>query len=187
MTKYLKILQNSDIFPENKIKKPKKYQKRQTVKAIVINNKKEVALATNAVHHFFILPGGGAESSNLESERKRECRKKINKEIQITSIVGKTKEFRDRDAKEYIITCFLAKTVKYVKEDNRTEKEIKNDLRVVWVNKKKLKSILKTQNKKVISGKVTFYNTAFNIVRDKIFINEWLKTQIAPKALSVKK
>ena len=187
MTKYLKILKNSNIFPENNIKKPKKYEERQAVKAIVVNKKGEVALITNPIHNLYSLPWGGAESKNLKKEIIRKCLEEINQKIRIVGIVGKTKELRDRDAKEYITTCFLAKAVKYIKKDNRTEKEIKNDLRVVWVNKKKLKSILKTQNKKVISGKVTFYNTAFNIVRDKIFINEWLKTQIAPKALSVKK
>jgi hypothetical protein len=66
MTKYLKILQSSDVFSKNKIRKPKKYEKRETVKAIVVNKKGEVALVTNPIHNLYILPGGGTESNDLK-------------------------------------------------------------------------------------------------------------------------
>lgn len=176
MTKYLKILRNSDIFPKIELPKPKKYEKRYTVKAIVLNNKGQVALVTNPIHKFLILPGGGAESANLKKEITRECREEIQQEIEIIKTIGVIKEFRDRDAREYITTCFAAKAVRKVGADLRTNEEIKNGLRVVWVSKKKLKDVFEKQNKKVEAGKVNFYNIAFNIVRDRIFINEWLKT-----------
>jgi ADP-ribose pyrophosphatase YjhB (NUDIX family) len=175
MKKYLKVLYHFDVFPNSKIKKPKKYQKRQTVRAIVLNKKGEVALVTNAIHNLFSLPGGGAEGNNLEMEIVRECLEEINQEVEIAGVIGKTKEFRDRDAKEYTTTCFLATAIKKVKKDFRTNEEIKNGLKVVWVNKKKLLNIFKAQNKKVDAGKINFYNTAFNIVRDGIFINKWLE------------
>ncbi|MFA6258047.1 MAG: NUDIX domain-containing protein [Candidatus Paceibacterota bacterium] len=173
MTKYLKILYNSDIFPKSEIKKPKKYEKRETVKAIVLNRKGEIALVTNPIHNLFSLPGGGAESVNLEIEIIRECLEETNQEVKIIGMVGKTKEFRDKYKKEFTTTCFVAKAVKKFKKDSRTEEEIKNGLRVVWVNKKKLINIFNTQNKKVKAGKINFYNTAFNIVRDGIFIKEY--------------
>lgn len=175
MTKYLKILHNSDIFPNSKIKKPKKYEKRETVKAIVLNKKGEIALVTNPIHNLFLLPGGGAESTNLELEIIRECLEEINQQVEVLGMVGKTKEFRDRDAKEYTTTCFVVKAVKKIKKDTRTKEEIKNGLSVVWVNKKKLINIFNMQNKKVSTGKVNFYNTAFNIIRDGIFIGKWLE------------
>jgi len=175
MKKYLKILKHSDIFPNNKIKKPKKYTDRQTVKAIILNKKDEIALVTNPVHKQYLLPGGGIESKNLRKEIIRECLEEINQEVEIVKIVGRTKEFRDRDAKIYTTTCFVAKAIKKVKKDTRTKDEIKNGLSAVWVNKKKLKKILSNQNKKVKNGKINFYNIAFNIVRDGIFVNEWMK------------
>jgi len=175
MTKYLKILKNSDIFPKSKIKKPEKYKERQTVKAIVQNKKEQVALVTNYIHNLYTLPGGKAEKVNLKLEMMRECLEEINHEVKILRTIGKIKEFRDRDEKIYITTCFVAKTIKKVRGDFRTEKEIENSLSVIWVSKKKLKNIFETQNKKVAAGKINFYNTAFNIVRDKIFIDEWLK------------
>lgn len=175
MAQYLKILRDSDIFSKKETKKDIKYIDRQTVKAIVVNKKGGVALVTNAIHHLYLLPGGGAESNNLEIEIIRECLEEINQEIEVSSIVGKTQEFRGRDAKKYITTCFFARAIKKVKKDSRTEKEIENGLKVVWVNKKRLKSIFDTQETRVTSGKVSFYNAAFNIIRDKIFVDKWLK------------
>lgn len=173
MTQYLKILKDSDVFPSNKIEQPKEYTERQTVKAIVFNEKGEIALVTNPVHNMYLLPGGGAESNNLESEMVRECREEINQEVEITGIVGKIKEFRDKDAKEYITTCFTAKAIRQVEDDARTEDEIKNGLNVVWVDKEKVMNIFEMQYKKVSNGEVNFYNTAFNIVRDFEFLKEY--------------
>ena len=175
MKKYIKILKHEDIFPNNKIKKPKKFTDRQTVKAIILNKKDEVALVTNPIHKQYLLPGGGVESKNLKKEIRRECLEEINQEVEIVRIIGKTKEYRDRDAKTYTTTCFFGQAIKKSKKDMRTENERKNGLRVVWVGKEKLKKIFSNQNKNLKNGKINFYNIAFNTVRDEIFINEWLK------------
>jgi len=174
MSKYLMILKDADVFPKNKIKTPEKYTERQTVRAIVLNKKGEIALVTNPIHNLYTLPGGGAESNDLELEIARECIEEINQEIKIVGALGKIKEFRNRDAKEYTTTCFVATTVKYARKDTRTDDEIKNGLNVVWVNKKKLAAIFSTQNGDVRAGKINFYNTAFNIIRDSKFLEKYL-------------
>src|SRR3989344_5228926 len=157
MKKYLKILKHSDIFSENKIKKPKKFTDRQTVKAIILNKKDEVALVTNPIHKQYLLPGGGVESKNLKKEIIRECLEEINQEVEIQKEIGRTKEFRDRDAKTYTTICFFGNAIKKSRKDMRTKSEIENGLRVVWVNKEKLKKIFRDQNKKVKQGKINFY------------------------------
>lgn len=174
MNKYLMILKDVDVFPISKIKTPKKYKERQTVRAIVLNKKGEIALVTNPIHNLYTLPGGGAESQNLELEIARECVEEINQEIKIIGTVGRIKEFRNREAKEYITTCFVATAVKYIKKDTRTDDEIKNGLSVIWVDEKQLVTIFDTQNKKIKAGEINFYNTAFNIIRDSRFLNEYL-------------
>jgi len=181
MTKYLKILHNSDIFPKSKIKKPKKYEKRETVKGIVLNKEGEIAIVTNPIHNLYLLPGGGAESKNLELEIERECLEEINYKVKIIGMIGKTKEFRDRDAKEYTTTCFVAKAEKKLTKDTRTKSEIENELKMVWVNKKKLKNIFEIQYKKVKAGKIKFYNTAFNIFRDSEFLKKYLNDLVKNK------
>lgn len=175
MIKHLKTIHSSDVFPKSEIAKPEKYADRKTVKAIVLNANKEIALVTNPVHNLYSFPGGGAESDNLEQEIIRECLEEINQEVKITGIIGVIEEFRDRDAKRYINTCFVATAVREVKNDTRTEDEAKNGLNVVWVNQEKLKNIFEEQNKKVRSGEVSFYNTAFNIIRDNEFLKEYLR------------
>lgn len=174
MTKYLKIILSSDVFPKSEIEKPSKYTERQTVKAIVLNTKNEIALVTNSVHNLYSLPGGGAESGDLETEIIRECLEEINQEVKIIGTVGVIQEFRDRDAKEYINTCFEAMALGMVDGDMRTEDEIKNGLRVEWVSKNKAEGIFKEQSKKVKDGEISFYNTAFNILRDQEFLREYL-------------
>lgn len=173
MTNYLKRIQSSEVFPNSEIEKPAKYTRRQTVKAIVINDKKEIALVTNSVHNLYSLPGGGAEGSDLEAEIIRECIEEINQKIEITGIVGVIQEFRDRDAKEYITTCYSALVTGTVEGDMRTEDEIKNGLRVEWVSKERVKNIFKKQSKKVKEEEISFYNTAFNILRDQEFLTEY--------------
>lgn len=173
MTNYLKIIQSPDVFPNSEIEKPEKYTQRQTVKAIVLNDKSEIALVTNSVHNLYSLPGGGADSDDLESEIIRECIEEINRNVEITGIVGVTQEFRDRDKKEYITTCYSAFATGNVEEDMRTEDEIKNGLRVEWMSKESVRDIFREQSRKVKEGEISFYNTAFNILRDQEFLIEY--------------
>jgi hypothetical protein len=105
---------------------------------------------------------------------KRECAEEIGQKIEITGYLGAIHEFRDRDAKEYQTTCFTAKALTKIKKDLRTKEEVANGLKVVWVDQKKIKRIFSLQEKKIACGKINFYNTAFNIIRDGIFINKWL-------------
>ena len=175
MDQYLKIIRHQDVFPDRKTETPKKYKERQTVRAIVFNNKGEIALVTNAIHHLYTLPGGGADSDDLEKEIIRECEEEMNQRVEVMGIIGKTKEFRNRDAKEYTTTCFLVKVVGEVDNDTRTEDEKKNGLRVEWVEKERLKKIFEDQNKQIDEGKINFYNTAFNIRRDTEFLKEYFK------------
>jgi ADP-ribose pyrophosphatase YjhB (NUDIX family) len=138
------------------------------------NKKQEIALVTNKIHKLFTLPGGGVEGKDMEDEIKRECAEEIGQKIEITGYLGAIHEFRDRDAKEYQTTCFTAKALTKIKKDLRTKEEVANGLKVVWVDQKKIKRIFSLQEKKIACGKINFYNTAFNIIRDGIFINKWL-------------
>lgn len=169
--KYLKTLKDSDIFRNPEHQEPDSYEERQTVKVIVLNEKGEVALVTNPIHNLFLLPGGGAESDDLEKEAERETLEEINYFVKIIKEVGKIEEFRNRNAKHYITTCFLAKTIRENQEDLRTEEEKKNGLIVQWFSYDEALKILSDQIKKVESGEVEFYNTAFNIVRDYFFVD----------------
>jgi len=171
---YLKTITDEDIFEISEFKKPDVFEKRTTVKAVVVNDEGKFGFVTNPIHGFYLLAGGGAEGDNLEEEIKRECDEEINFEVKVIEEIGRVHEYRNRNAKEYETVCFAVKTIKELPEDTRTEDEKKNDLRVVWFDKDEAIDTLKKQVEKVERGEVDFYNTAFNIVRDNLFFNKYL-------------
>jgi ADP-ribose pyrophosphatase YjhB (NUDIX family) len=172
--KYLKTITDKDIFESPEFEKPDIFEKRTTVKAVVVNNEGKFGFVTNPVHGFYLLTGGGAESDNLEDEIRREVNEEMNLEVDVLGEIGGVHEYRNRNAKEYETVCFIAKTTGEAKEDTRTEDERKNDLRVAWFSKNEAIDILSKQVEKVKKGEVKFYNTAFNIIRDNLFFNEYL-------------
>ncbi len=166
----MEILKDKDVFLNPEHETPEKFEDRQTVKIIIKNDKGEVAFVTNPIHKFFILPGGGAESDDLKKEAEREALEEVNYHIDITREIGKIEEFRNRNAKHYITTCFLAKAIKEGEEDLRTDGEKENGLETKWLSVEEAKSVLDKQVEEVKKGEVKFYNTAFNIIRDSYFV-----------------
>lgn len=166
----LDILKDSDVFKNHEYDTPEKYEDRKTVKIVIKNNKGEIALVTNPIHNFFLLPGGGAESDNLEKEAIREALEEVNHNVKIIKKIAELEEFRNRNAKHYLTTCFLAEAISENKEDLRTEEEKENELEVEWFKLIDAVEIMKNQVSLVKKGKVEFYNTAFNIIRDEYFI-----------------
>jgi len=173
---YLATLRDKDIFLNPEFSTPTRYKKRITVKAVVRNEIGQFAFVTNSVHKRYLLAGGGAGNGDLEGEVKRECIEEIGYEVSIVREIGRIHEFRNKDCQEYETVCFLAKSKNKIYLDTRTEDEKKNNLTVVWLSDEEARIILDKQVKMVEEGKVGFYNTAFNIVRDQIFFIEFLRT-----------
>ena len=169
--KFLKTLKDKDIFNEIKYKDSEVYEDRQTVKLIIKNSKGEIALVTNPVHNFFLLPGGGAKSNDLKKEAKREALEETGYYVNIIKEIGKVEEFRNRKAKRYITTCFIAEIERKGNEDLRTEKEKGIGLNIKWLKQKDVLPILLEQIDRVRNNEVKFYNIAFNIIRDQFFFN----------------
>lgn len=172
---YLATLNDNDIFSQSAYNIPGCYEKRVTVKAVVINKIGQYGFVTNPVHGFYLLAGGGVESGDLAQEIKRECIEEIGYEVEVVREIGRVQEYRNRDAKEYETVCFLVKTKKRIYEDLRTENEKMNGLSVVWFDGEEAQKILKRQVIEVGKGEVGFYNTAFNIIRDQLFFEEVFK------------
>lgn len=172
--KYLRTITDEDIFKSPEFKKPNIFEKRTTVKAIVINDEGKFGFVTSPIHGFYILAGGGVESDNLKDEIQREVNEEMNLEVEVYREVGRVHEYRNRNAKEYETLCFIVRVTGKASKDTRTEDERKNDLNVVWFDKDTAIDILNEQVEKVKKGKVKFYNTAFNSVRDNLFFNEYL-------------
>lgn len=175
--KYLKTITDEDIFESPEFEKPDIFEKRTTVKAVVVNDEGKFGFVTNPVHGFYLLAGGGAESDNLGDEIRREMSEEMNLEADVIGEIGRVHEYRNRNAKEYETVCFIVKAIGEANEDTRTKDERKNDLRVAWFSKNEAIGILNKQVEKVKKGEVEFYNTAFNIIRDNLFFNEYFNQE----------
>lgn len=123
----------------------------------------------------YLLAGGGAESDDLEAEIKRECDEELNVKVNIISKIGMARDYRNRSSREYETTCFLAKAIRELTEDTRTEDERNDGLHPVWVCKEEAIKIMKQQQEKIKRKEVAFYNTAFDMARDSRFFMEYLR------------
>ncbi len=173
---YLASLKEQDIFSKVLFENPKSYTTRVTVKGIVKNKYDQFAFITSSRHNCFLLAGGGADSADLETELIRECAEEIGYEISIKHIIGKIQEFRNKQARRYETICFLAEAEQKIDVDLRTESEKRNNLSVAWFDCDEVQKIMDDQYEKVKSGNFSLYNIAFNIVRDRIFFKEFLRT-----------
>lgn len=168
-------LTDADIFQDPLFPEPASYNKRVTVKAIVVNDAEQLAFVTVSAHEYLLLVGGGADEDDLVKEVERECIEELSWRVQVEDEIGVVKEFRRRNAKEYETHYFFAKAIEPTHDDHRTASEKKNELSVVWIDKKDVLRMLEKQESQVRRGEVNFYNTAFNIIRDGMFIREWMK------------
>ncbi len=173
----LAIFKEKDVFPNRKMgKKDVIFNDRLTGKAIVFDNEDRVALIGNKVNSFYLLPGGGVnESESIEEGVKRECLEEIGCRIDSLKIVGIIEDFRNRDKTHCISHCYIAKLIGEKGELRLTEEEKNNGLHVIWVTLNKATAILDKEVEQLKNGKVTFYNTGFNILRDNLFLKKVLE------------
>ena len=175
-----RIIEDFDVFPLLQFNRPPTFTVRNTVKAIVLNAEGKIGLVTNDVHKLYLFPGGGADSEDLEKEVRRECREELQCDVQVTVILETFREYRYRDAKEYHTTCFLAEAQDSLEVgDVRTADEQKHNLHPVWMPIEDARAILREQSAQAKKGNILYYNTAFNAVRDNLFLEKYIQRYMA--------
>ena len=172
--KKLKTFTQTDVFPEREDNKEKmNFEDRITGKAIVFDDDNNIALVGNKVNSFYLLPGGGIDKTeSIENGIVRECLEEIGCNVELKEIIGVIDDYRNRDKKHCINYCYIAKLIDKKGELKLTEDEEKNGMHVIWVSLDEAINILEKQVKQLKHGKVTFYNTGFNILRDHLFLKK---------------
>jgi hypothetical protein len=165
------VLRDNDIFSYPEFPNPEQYLKRLTVKAIAVREDGQYGFVTNPAHKCVLLAGGGAETDDLEKEITRECVEELGREVKSVHRIATAVEYRNRDKIQYQTVCFLVEVLGEVGKDTRTDEEKQNGLTEVWLSAGAVSDVLAKQMQRVKSGDVTFYNTAFNVVRDQKFWN----------------
>lgn len=124
----------------------------------------------------YYLPGGGAESFKIKKELKRECAEEIRVSINFISSSSLFVELRNHSNKIYLTQVFVAKRNVFLKQDLRTREEKSQGLSVCWLSIDEAKKILSKQNSLVSSIEKAYReSTIFNIVRDNIAFNHYLR------------
>ncbi len=173
---HLKTISDKDVFPAKEIAEVTEWVPRKTVKVIIKNSAGNIALVTNPIHNCFLLPGGGIDAGEeVFAAADRESREEARYSIKPLDMIGTIEEFRSRDKKHYETYGVFAEALNEITEDLRTDEEKKNQLSVVWVSRDEAEKKFNEQEELLYAGKIDFYNTAFNIVRDHIFFKEAVK------------
>lgn len=171
---FLLTLTDRDVFsnPMETNTNEQDWEQRLTGKVVLLNDENKIALIGNNVNNFFLLPGGGIESEEaLLDGVFREVREETGCEIKITHELGTTEDFRNRDNRHVITHGYLA-TVVSQSNPNFTKNEIDVGAYATWISLEESERLLENQKKKVEEGKVEFYNTCFNTIRDLLFIKK---------------
>lgn len=173
---YIATISDKDIFPNKETSLVSEWVLRKTVKIIIKNVEGKIALVTNPVHNCFLLPGGGIDQDEeIITAANRESREEAFYSIIKPEIFGVTEEYHARDGKRYETYGVFAHTGETASEDLRTEEEKKNGLNVIWCTPVEAEEKFNQQEISLRAGKINFYNTGFNIVRDNILFKTALK------------
>lgn len=168
-------LRDADVFTDAPDVAVETWIVRRTAKAVLVNDRQEIALVGNTVHDFLLLPGGGiAEEEEVRAGCMRECREETGCVIELTQELGITHDYRARDKRHSINYGFLGKVISNGTPE-LTESEIDVGLFTRWVSEAEAMHLFETQAAMVKEGRVGFYNTAFNILRDKFFLEAALR------------
>ena len=130
------------------------YKLRKAARAIIFNQKGEIALLYVSKDNYHKLPGGGFEvGEDVASALKREALEEVGSHIDITDEVGLTIEYRNQENCLQISYCFLAKVVGEVGEPNFDSGEVADGFQPLWVSIDEAVSLLTNDKPEIYTGK----------------------------------
>ncbi|MCL2229428.1 MAG: NUDIX domain-containing protein [Firmicutes bacterium] len=103
----------------------KEYKIRKTVRAIVLNDKNQVAILHDTKAGFHHLPGGGIdEGEEIMQSLHRECLEEVGSKVKVVGDLGVTIEYRNTQGMIQISYCYVVKTFGAFKQPELSEGEI---------------------------------------------------------------
>ena len=173
--KLIQTINQIDVFPNMPVTTVD-FLDRLTGKAIVLDSDSKIALVGSSLNNIYTLPGGGIDQGEtIEEGIIREITEEIGCNAKIDYMLGIIDDYRNRDKAHCINHCAVAKVVGQKGIPKLTEEEKKNGLHVKWVILEEALDILNKEKVSVLRGEINFYNTAYNIIRDDIFLAEFSK------------
>lgn len=132
--KLLKEIKDKDTGLVDGEKFDKPYYLRKAARAVVFNDKGEIAFQFVSKHNYHKLPGGGFEKGeNTQEALKREILEESGCEIEIKDEVGIVIEYRNKFNILQISYCFLADVIGGIGNPKYEDDEIKEGLTPMWL------------------------------------------------------
>ncbi|MBU2545338.1 NUDIX domain-containing protein [Patescibacteria group bacterium] len=145
----------------------KPYTLRKAARAIVVNDKNEIAFQFNSKYNYHKLPGGGInEGETILQGLKREIKEETGCEnIEIIDEIGMIIEYRNELDILQISYCYLAKPIGGMFEPQYDKGELEDGFKPLWVSKDEAIELLKEDKPNDYEGK-------FIVKRDLAFLEK---------------
>lgn len=165
--KLLKEIRNNDIGLSDGERFDKPYYLRKAARAIVFNDKNEIAFQFVSKKNYYKIPGGGVEKGEtIEQALRREVLEESGCNIDIIDEVGMIIEYRNNFDTIQISYCFIVKVKGEIGEPKYEQDEIDEGLIPMWIS---LEEAIK-----LTESKTDDYQGRFIKIRDLIFLKEAL-------------
>lgn len=126
-------IKEQDVNSEAPVVDQSKFNRREAVRAVVVNDLGQVALLNVSKRGFHKLPGGGVESGENRVEAlAREVSEEIGCAIEIVAELGEIIEYRDEWHQIQTSFCYLAKRVGEQRQNSLTDKEQEDGFEITW-------------------------------------------------------
>lgn len=145
-----------------------KYECRKSGRAILLNEKGEMATQYLQNHTYHKLPGGGVDpGETTEEATRREIMEEVGCDSELVSPIGMTLEYRNEYDLLHISYCYVAKVVGEVGKPQLEEGEIAEGQITRWLAPKEVLEKMKSDRPKT-------YNGHFILAREISFLEEYL-------------
>jgi len=154
------------INPQNALSdEVEKYKIREAVRAVVIDEKNDIALLQVTNEKYYKLPGGGIEKGeNKVTALKRECLEEIGCNISVLDEIGIIVEYRKMFEIKQISYCYIAKVNGKKGKSQFTQKEIGEGFKQLWLPYEKALSLISNNIAINLEG------SSYIVPRDSIFL-----------------
>lgn len=146
------------------------YELRKSARAILLNDRGEMATQYLQTYRFHKLPGGGVDrGESIEEALKREVVEEVGYDCEIERPIGMVIEYRNKYKLLHLSYCFIARVLGQFSEPELTEEEIEEGQATLWMPPATVLEKMRSDTPQKFEGH-------FILKREATFLEEYLKS-----------